>query len=246
LIVGLVAVPATTAHAEFTVTWGTPWDGVSLQQVLDAEYGAGAIDAASDYIGAQPQDLDPPYWLDAGFHSWVVRELAGSSGTNDMGWYEVGCCRSQLEELVDKVILAGPTSEGATVELSFPSGVTSFGFYLNPNGDADAPNAPEPELFFTNRFYNDIGPSGQGALHEPSDGDPQCLVYNITQLRDGVPTFVLAWEDQDSGGTISPGYLPDHTDNDFQDLVVEVSAGSPMPTDQSSWGQVKALFEGDR
>ena len=32
------------------------------------------------------------------------------------------------------------------------------------------------------------------------------------------------------------------TDGDFQDMVVEIQAFSPVPAVESSWGRVKALY----
>jgi hypothetical protein len=244
LAVGIFGMTAPMAHASFTVIWGTSWDGASLQDVLDAEYGVGAIDAATDYEGFKPEDMDPPYWRDDALNSWIVREIAGFRDTNIMGWYKETCRKPCLDDLRNQVIFTGPMAEGATVQVTFPCGTTKFGFYLNPNGTNDSANAPEPELFFTNRCYNDDGPRGHGTVHEPTGGDPQCLIYNVTRLRGGVPSFVLAWEDLDSGGEIAPSYAPGKTDNDFQDLVVEISAASPMPIEQSSWGRVKTLFGG--
>ncbi len=126
--------------------------------------------------------------------------------------------------------------------IHFPLGLTRFGLWLNPNGAGDANNAPEPELFFCNRFYNDIGPSGAGAIHEPTNGDPQILVYNISHLRFGVPTFVIACEDLDSGGEITAEGTGYGTDNDYQDMVIEISAISPVPVRATTWGRVKTLF----
>ena len=45
-----------------------------------------------------------------------------------------------------------------------------------------------------------------------------------------------------SGGTITPGYSSSGTDNDYQDLVVEVQAIGVIPVVESSWGEVKALY----
>ena len=116
------------------------------------------------------------------------------------------------------------------------------GFYLNPNGVGNANNAPEPELFFSNPLYNDLGPDGSGPIRPFEIVDVQCLVFDITHLRDGVPTFVLAWEDLDYGGEITPSPDPAGTDNDFQDLVVEISALGVIPANVASWGSLKAIF----
>jgi len=120
----------------------------------------------------------------------------------------------------DGIVFDGPSGAGSTVSITFASGVTRFGFYMNPNGAGD----------------------GGGAIHEPHDGDPQCLIYNITHLRGGVPTYVLAWEDLDYGSPVTPTYSWTARDNDFQDLVVEIQAISTVPIEQTTWGGVKALY----
>lgn len=234
-----------TASADFPVIFGsTSWDGIPLQDVLDAEYGAGVIDAATDYEGYLAGDADPPYWLDAGIDALIIRELAGYQDTNVFGWYAEDLAGAPILDGVDDgVIFTGPMSPGASAVVNFPGGVTQFGFYMNPNGPGDSGgNAPEPETFFTNRFYHDIGPNGGYLPHAPSDGDPQCLVYNLTDYYGGVPTYVLAWEDLDSGSVISDVFGNNFTDNDFQDLVVEIQAMSPVRTQESSWGQIKSLY----
>ncbi|MCB1184324.1 DUF4114 domain-containing protein [bacterium] len=241
-LLALALVPAFASA--FPVTWGTSWDNVSLQDVLDAEYGPGAIDAATGYEGYLPGDGDPAYWQDFAIDGLIVREIAGFSPRNTLGWYaETLGGPPVIDGIDDGVVFTGAMGEGAATLVTFPGGLTSFGFYLNPNGTQDGgANAPEPELFFTNRFYNDLGPDGSGSPHAPFDGDPQCLVYNITALKGGVPTFVLAWEDLDYGGPITPNYQWSATDNDFQDLVVEIQALSPVAVESESWGSVKSLF----
>jgi hypothetical protein len=242
----LVALSAVPASAAFGVIFGTSWDGVSLQEVLDAEYGVSAINATTDYEGYSPADADPPFWLDQGLDGVIVREIAGYRDNNTLGWYGETFSKPTIDGINDGVVFTGPMVQGATATVTFPSGVTRFGFYLNPNGSGDSTNAPEPEMFFTNRAYNDIGPNGTSTVHGPTDGDPQCLIYNITRLRGGVPTFVLAWEDLDSGTQITQAFDPNGTDNDFQDLVVEIAAASPVPSQQTSWGRVKSLYEAGR
>lgn len=228
----------------FPVTWGTSWDKVPLQEILDAEYGPGAIDAATQYEGYLAGDADPAYWEDVALNGLIIREIAGFRSDNTLGWHADDLSGPPvIDGIDDGVIFDGSRGQGAITTINFPGGLTQFGFYLNPNGTKDGGgNAPEPELFFANRFYNDLGASGGGSPHAPFDGDPQCLVYNITHLNDGNPTYVLAWEDLDYGGPVTPKYSWTSTDNDFQDLVVEIRAYSPVPTENTSWGSVKALF----
>lgn len=242
LCLGFLALPVLAGA--FEVTWGSSWDNVPLQTVLDNEYGPGAIDAATGYEGYLAGDADPAYWLDATIDGLIIREIAGFSPRNTLGWYaETLSGAPVIDGIDDGVVFDGPMGQGTTVTINFPGGLTQFGFYLNPNGTQDGgANASEPELFFTNRFYNDLGASGAGSPHAPFDGDPQCLVYNITDLNGGIPTFVLAWEDLDYGSPIAPSYAWDKTDNDFQDIVVEIQALSPVPSESETWGGVKALF----
>jgi hypothetical protein len=232
------------ASAEFTVTFGSSWDDVPLQQILDEEYGFGVIDAATDYEGYLSGDGDPAYWVDTSLDGLMIREIAGHRHNNTLGWYAEDLSGPPVIDGVDDgVIFDGPSGPGNTTTVFFPDGMTQFGIYLNPNGAGDGGgNAPEPEIFFANRFYNDIGPDGTGALHEPRDGDPQVLIYNITHLNGGTPTYVLAWEDLDYGSPVSPTGNWYFTDNDFQDLVVEIQAVSPVPTETSTWGDLKALY----
>jgi hypothetical protein len=225
-----------------TPVFGTSWDGISLQELLDAEYGPGVIDVDQAYEGFLPGDADPAYWVDFGFTSILVREIAGFDRTNTLGWYREDLTGPPvIDGTDDGVIFDGPVSDGAEVVVRFKD-ETGFGLYLNPNGTDSSFNAPEPELFFTNRFYNDRGPDGSGAIHPPTDGDVQCLIFNISHLRDGVPTFVVAWEDLDSGATVSPTYTTTGTDNDFNDLVIEISAFSPVRVENGTWGALKARY----
>lgn len=234
---------ALAAGAPFTVSFGSSWDGVSLQSILDAEYGPGVLDVNTGYEGFLAGDADPAYWEDLGIDGLIIREVAGNADRNTMGWYREDLGSMPVIDGVDDgVIFVGPMVAGATATVNFPAGVTRFGLYLDPNGDQGAVNAPQPETFFTNRSYNDLGPDGSGALHEPFDGDVQCLVFNITDQRNGVPTFVVAWEDLDSGAEITPGVTNYGTDNDYQDLVVEIQADSPVPTESMSFSRVKALY----
>lgn len=245
LTLTLLLVPAVAlATSPFPISMGTSWDGISLQAVLDAEYGVGVIDVMTDYEGYLAGDADPAYWEDFDLDGMIVREIAGYADTNVMGWYaETLSSAPAIDGVDDGVVFTGPMSPGATAFVVFPAGLTRFGLYLNPNGPGNSGNAAEPEIFFSNRFYNDIGPNGAAAAQAPFDGDVQCLVFNITHLNNGVPTYVIAWEDLDSGAQITPTYTSYGTDNDYNDLVVEIRADSPVPTESTSWSKMKALYQ---
>ncbi|MBK7672867.1 MAG: DUF4114 domain-containing protein [bacterium] len=244
LVVSAALLACPTIAGAVDITFGTSWDNVPLQQILDTRYGVGVINVATDYEGHNPGDADPAYWQDLGLNGLIVREIAGFSNRNTLGWYEESLVGAPvIDGNDDGIVFDGPLSAGATASISFPNGLTRFGFYLNPNGTLDGgAHAPEPELFFTNRFYNDKGTNGVAATHAPFNGDPQCLVFNITHLSGGVPTYVLAWEDLDYGTSIAPSYNWSKTDNDFNDLVIEIQALSPVGVETQTWGSVKALF----
>jgi hypothetical protein len=242
LTFALVLMLAPAAHAQFTVSFGSSWDGVPLQDILDAEFGPGAVDMMTDYEGYLAGDADPSYWEDLGAQSIIIREIAGYADNNILGWYEETLTGAPaIDGIGDGVVFEGPMVEGTEITIDF-SDVTRFGFYLNPNGTGDGINAPEPELFWTNRSYNDLGPDGSGAVNPPFDGDAQFLVYNVSHLR-GTPAYVVAVEDLDSGAELFPSYTAGGTDNDYNDLVFEVRADSPVDTGTSSFGAVKSLFD---
>jgi hypothetical protein len=242
LVLALLVAPSLAGA--FEVSFGTSWDNIPLQQILDSNYGAGVVNVATDYEGHNPGDADPPYWEDLALNGLIIREIAGFANRNTLGWYaETLVAPPVIDGVNDGVVFDGMMGAGHTVTIAFPGGLTRFGFYLNPNGDqAGGGYAPEPELFFTNRFYNDVGPTGAGAAHAPFNGDPQCLVFNISHLYGGVPTYVLAWEDLDYGAPITPVYDWMGTDNDYNDLVIEIQAISPVTVETQTWGSVKALF----
>ncbi|MFT5233583.1 MAG: hypothetical protein ACI9UQ_001617, partial [Candidatus Krumholzibacteriia bacterium] len=123
----------------FEVTFGNSWDNVPLQEILDAEYGPGVVDVATQYEGYLSGDADPPYWLDATLEGLVVREIAGFRNQNTLGWYvETLNGPPVIDGVNDGVVIEGSDSAGATVTVEFPNGITQFGFYMNPNGPSDS------------------------------------------------------------------------------------------------------------
>ncbi|OGF13028.1 MAG: hypothetical protein A2W00_11950 [Candidatus Eisenbacteria bacterium RBG_16_71_46] len=238
----LAAAAASPAAAVVPVAFGTTWDApsTSLQKIVDGLYGAGAIDVQHDYIGARAGDLDPWFWVDDHFSALLIREVAGNANRNLVGWYLETGTRPAIDGVDDGVVFDGPQGAGATAIIVFPRAMTAFGFYMNPNGPLAATNAPEPELFYSNRLYNDRGPDGAGALHAPTDGDVQALVFDVSRF-DGPNTWLVCFEDLDSGANPGP---PGHaqTDNDFNDFVFEVTAFGATPALPMSFGGLKQLY----
>lgn len=238
-----LATLASPASAAVAVSFGTSWDGAAntLQKIVDARYGAGAINVTTDYVGAQPGDLDPWFWVGSSFPAVLVREVAGNADRNTVGWYMETGTKPTLDGQHDGIVFDGPATAGATTLVTFPTPMTKFGFYLNPNGLLNGTNAPEPECFFTNRFYNDIGPDGHGALHTPYDGDVQALVFDVSRWS-GPNTWLICFEDCDSGAMPGSYASGAQTDNDFNDVVFEITAFGATPVKLVSFGDVKAHY----
>ena len=240
---------AAPASAQVPVSFGTSWDGTTheLQNIVDGLYGPGKIDVHADYMGAHVGDQDPWFWVDSRFSALLITEVAGNADRNTLGWYsETGVNHPSPQPTLyndsihDGVVFNGPAGVGASAIIIFPHPMTKFGFYLNPNGAGHVINAPEPEKFWTNRFYNDVGPDGSGALHPPTDGDVQALVFDISKVTGRENTWLVCFEDLDSGANPAPCCSP--TDNDYNDMVFEVTALGATPVRSLSFGQLKARY----
>jgi hypothetical protein len=236
-----VALPS---QAALKVTWGDSWDGPSynLQALVDGLYGVGQINVKTDFLGAKLGEPDPWFWVDDHFSALLLREVAGNADYNQVGWYEDTGPQPVLKHdgVHDGLVFDGPAGAGASAIVSFTKPMTRFGFYLNPNGPGNATNAPEPEVFFTNRTYNDAGPDGSGALHFPWGGDAQALVYDISRFR-GENTWLVCFEDLDSGA--NPGPMGQaQTDNDYNDFLFEVTAFGATPVQPLTFGGLKAKY----
>lgn len=240
-VAALLAVPALAA-SPVPVQFGTSWDGPSqdLQHVVDAYLGApGLLNVQTDFVGAHAADLDPWFWVGNGIPLLLVTEVAGNRDFNTLGWYQETGAQPTIDGINDGVIFGGSSSAGASAMLTFPSGVTKFGFYLDTQHMVSTPGGNREQLFFTNRYHNDIGPSGYPATHAPFDGDPQAIVFDVSQWK-GPSTWLVCFEDRDSGLPLTA--CCDGTDNDFNDLVFQVMALGETPTRTVSFGAVKARY----
>lgn len=239
---GFLAPPAFSA-APVPVAFGTSWDppSQSLQAIVDARYGAGNINVQTDYLGAEAGEIDPWFWVGDQFSTLLVREVAGNANRNRLGWYiePESWEPPVLDGVDDGIVFDGPANDGSVALVNFYRPSRKFGFYMNPNGTLSAPNAPEPEVFYTNRFYNDRGPDGSGALHAPFDGDVQAIVFDVSTWT-APNTWLVCFEDLDSGP--NPSGCCTGTDNDFNDFVFEVHALGATPTVPLSFGQLKQRY----
>ncbi|MCC6349405.1 MAG: DUF4114 domain-containing protein [Candidatus Eisenbacteria bacterium] len=241
LVACVLLLAAARPAAAFPVVWGASWDGPNneLQKIVDAKYGVGAINVQTDYLGYHAGDPDPWYWVDGGFEALIIKEVAGNANSNYVGWYKETGSMPVIDGIDDGLVFTGPANASNPPVFIALGAAQHFGFYMNPNGTYGAVNAPEPEKFFTNRFYNDRGPSGAGALHAPFDGDVQALVFDISRLR-GPNTWLVCFEDLDTGANIGPCCAA--TDNDFNDFLFEVTAVGVTPALRLSMGALKIRY----
>jgi hypothetical protein len=241
----LVAATVTPAFATspVTVVFGASWDGPGkdLQSIVDARYGTGHIDVQHDYLGAHAGDPDPWFWVGDNVSALYLRAIAGNASRNVLGWYiePETLALPVIDGVDDGVVWSGAPSPNTSTIITFDKPHRKFGFYLDPNGPLDAPNAPQPERFYTNRFYNDRGPDGSGALHAPYDGDVQALVFDVSAWTQP-NTWLVCFEDMDSGP--NPTACCTGTDNDFNDLIFEVHALGATPASLVSFGALKLRY----
>ena len=243
LMAMLVAMPVLAGEiGPVQIVTSDSWDGPDqdLQALIDQAYGPALVDPGFDYIGARVGDLDPWFWVGGHFSTFLVKEVAGNANRNTLGWYIETGSKPVIDGIDDGVVFDGPSGAGTSAIITFPEPMTKFGFYLNPNGPLGATNAPEPELFFTNRFYNDQGPDGTGALHSPVGGDIQALVFDISSVTQP-NTWLVCFEDLDSGANPgAQGFA--ETDNDFNDFIFEVTAFGATPTVPLTFGALKEKY----
>lgn len=245
LAAAAITSPLATAHAAapLNVAFGTTWDAPStrLQNIVDSYIGTpGAVNVTADYVGAHTGDIDPWFWVDNRISALLVSEVAGFANNNQLGWYlEDAVNPSVIDGIDDGLIFDGPAGPGSSALVVFPNGAKKFGFWLNPNGPYSSLNAPEPEKFFTNRTFNDRGPSGAGALHAPFDGDVQALVFDVSRWK-GDNTWLVCFEDTDSGAPVTA--CCSGTDNDFNDMVFEVRALGATPAQALTFGAIKSKY----
>jgi hypothetical protein len=228
-VLAIFAIALAPAGASaFPVTWGTSWDGPGndLQACVDAYLGPSLLNVYTDYLGYDAGDPDPYYWRIGGASAYLVHEVGDNQTLNVFGWYRrpaVGTL-PVIDGVNDGIIFPGSAVDGDSYTfdlIALYGAPVQIGFYLATPGLASAQTPAE--TFFSDRRYNDVGPSGV-AIHEPySGGDPQVLLYDLSAIR-GYESWLLAWEDLDSGGFVNR-----NTDNDYNDLMIEITPTAPVP-----------------
>jgi hypothetical protein len=234
----------TVAHATapVPVTIGATWDGPSqgLQGVVDAYLGVpGAINVQTDFVGARPGDLDPWFWVGSGFPAVIVTEIASNANTNELGWYREMLVKPAIDGVDDGVVFTGTETDGASALVTFPAGTSKFGFYLKTHVVVTTPTGPQDQVFFTNRFSNDLGASGFGATHAPFDGDMQALVFDVSAWK-GPGTWLVCFEDTDAGLPVQACCTG--TDDDYNDIVFLITALGATPAAPSTFGALKTRY----
>jgi len=238
----VAGVPAARAVAPVAVTMGTTWDGPghALQDIVDAYIGVpGAVNVHTDYVGAHVGDNDPFYWIDSQFPVMLVTTIAANSNRNVLGWYHETGVKPVLDGVSSGIIFPGGQPNGAANAIVFPSGTQKFGFYLDTQVSVWTTTGKQDQIFYTNRFLNDIGPYGNGAVHAPYDGDVQALVFDVSRWK-GAHTWLVCFEDTDSGLPVTS--CCSGTDNDYNDLVFEIRANGATPVKPTSFGALKAAY----
>ena len=243
---------ALTAVAGTGVAFAEPVEVVfgseirKLQELVDRRYGAGRIDVTKDFIGARAGDLDPWCWSADHFGMVRVRMLQRNRSVNATGWY------------VESSGTSGPLDQGslfigepASIEekvVTLP-GLCRFGFYIETSDGGRS-----TRRFFSNRSLNTQWTGGQGTIRPPFGGCVQALIFDVSRWR-GVGTWLVCFEDLDASGfpiignggnTPPPPPVVDGAsrvaDNDFDDVVFEVSAEGATYARPISFGSLKLLY----
>ncbi len=245
----MLCATAAWATPPAVATFGTSWDGpgTSLQTIIDnylASSGApaGSVNAYTDYMGAHDLDIDPWFWVGHDVNAFLVTEIAGNKDINSVGWYveNGGVPVLSGNGSTDGVVFPGPRGAGTNAVFTLPADRTKFGFYLDTHRMVTGPNGSFPEIFYTNRKFNDAGRYGFGATRAPWDGDIQALVFDVSRWK-GPNTFLVCFEDLDAGDTVSP-ISGIGTDSDYNDFVFQVTALGATPTKSLTFGALKALY----
>jgi Domain of unknown function (DUF4114) len=180
-------------------------------------------------------DSSDQVWTSAGNSggSTMVLTIAGYSGVNAFGIYDLADPGKTLQ------IFGGGTAAGTSVSITFNSGTVTvnghsldvgsdFGFYLATPGSPTG-------YWYSQESLNEESPGNYGGDHMVTltTGTDQSLNLSAAGLGSAavpgnvtVPwdtgSYILGWEDLPVSG-------PNEGDNDYQDMIVEVSGVTPVP-----------------
>ena len=241
LLLGTIAsAPAHAGVPPLYVEFGpSSWDGpdYTLQKIVDAQFGPGKIDVQHDYVGAHQGDLTTWFWVGSHINALMITEIAGNRDHNVLGWYKELGGKPALDGINDGVVFSGLQSNGASnvVTLSNDNNArVKFGFYLDTSDGH--PSDAQP-VFYTNRTFNTLATS-----HAPYGGNVQALVYDVSSVINVPNSWLVCFEDRNTGLPTSATYDPTKNDNDYNDLVFIVTALGATPNATLSFGQLKTRY----
>ncbi len=196
------------ASAQFSVDWGTSNDtgnaGFTDLNSWFSSNGYGSVNAQTDYIGYGAADSDPFSFGAGDYNFQIVQQIAGNSDITKFGFYTgVGFGKS-----LTQVFGAGETGP------SNQSISESFGLYMNAPNSWRSGNTTN---WFTDRAENDAAQFG--ATQTNAGGDPQALIYKLSQNE-----WLVAWEDLNYANT-----LPGQSDHDYNDAYLKITSTTVTP-----------------
>ena len=224
-----------------------------LQDLVDRRYGVGRIDVRRDFIGAHAGDPDPWLWLGERFGVLRLTLLQMSPDVSVAGWYlEHGT--QPLLPPGNGALFRAQTRPREEALLVLTGANAPFGFYIQVEDGVQTPGGSSAtRRFFTNRTFNTSWSYGQGTIGPPFSGRVQALIFDVSRWV-GHDTWLVCFEDMDAAGTvtISDGSVPPPgsgeggasrvADNDFDDVVFEVSVEGATLARALSFGSLKLRY----
>jgi hypothetical protein len=117
---------------EYDLTFGTSWDGTPpghIENVLSNNVDSLLGDIYSGFSDITLKRVSQYTWVGYGVQTNLLAEFAGYAPRNAFGWYDT------TDPSITAQIFAGSNGSGDSTYTTF-SGPKTFGFYLDPNGDA--------------------------------------------------------------------------------------------------------------
>mgnify|MGYP006298435505 CR=1 FL=1 len=148
---------------EYNLTFGTSWDGTPpghIENVLSNNSDALLGSIYSGFSDITLKRVSQQTWAGHGVQTNLLAEYAGYAPRNAFGWYDTA------DPSITAQIFAGSNIPGDSTYTAF-SDPRTFGFYLDPNGDA------------ANRMFSGIEPY-------------QAVVYKVLEFDN---EYIIGFED---------------------------------------------------
>jgi hypothetical protein len=210
----------------------------SLQKAVDATYGAGNVNVATDYIGARPTDPDPWFWLGGDFSVVGIRSISAASPCDRLGWYLEDGHLPTIDGVDDGVLFSGRVMQGlrSVVHLDHP--MTKFGLYLSLCRGRD-PDTPPGDTYFTNRLWNEASASLGDEDRRPRGG-LRILVFDVSRWTQP-DTWLVCFTTNDENSD-SLHECDETGDGEFHDALVQITALGATPARPLSFGALKSKY----